>query len=253
MLNILMPMAGRATRFTAEGVRTPKPLIPVRGVPMGRAAVNNVRPSREHRFVFCCLESHCGRQDSLSTAALEWAGWQPQDCVVPVPEVTLGAACTCLLAECRVPPDEPLLIANCDQWIEHPVDEFLGSVRDWTVGAVLTFPGDSPKLSYVVRRPTSPVLLAVVEKQVVSREATAGWYWWRESRLFFDAARDMVTKGEAVNGEYYVAPCYNRLIMNGMRVASQLVNARVWGLDSPGLVKEFEAAEPSELWRKLNG
>ena len=33
-MNIVMPMAGRGSRFAQLGIATPKPLIPVRGKPM---------------------------------------------------------------------------------------------------------------------------------------------------------------------------------------------------------------------------
>ncbi len=34
MLNIVLPMAGRGSRFANAGYTLPKPLIPVHGVPM---------------------------------------------------------------------------------------------------------------------------------------------------------------------------------------------------------------------------
>ena len=56
MLNIVIPMAGRGTRFVKEGYTLPKPLIPVRGVPMIKVVTNNLRPACEHQFIFLCLE-----------------------------------------------------------------------------------------------------------------------------------------------------------------------------------------------------
>ena len=46
MLNIVLPMAGRGSRFAAAGYDLPKPLIPVHGVPMIELVVHNVRPPR---------------------------------------------------------------------------------------------------------------------------------------------------------------------------------------------------------------
>jgi Nucleoside-diphosphate-sugar pyrophosphorylase involved in lipopolysaccharide biosynthesis/translation initiation factor 2B, gamma/epsilon subunits (eIF-2Bgamma/eIF-2Bepsilon) len=43
MLNIVVPMAGRGSRFQKEGYTLPKPLIPVLGKPMIQVVINNLR------------------------------------------------------------------------------------------------------------------------------------------------------------------------------------------------------------------
>ena len=45
VLNIVLPIAGRGSRFAEVGYTTPKPLILVHGVPMIEVVVENVRPS----------------------------------------------------------------------------------------------------------------------------------------------------------------------------------------------------------------
>ena len=50
MINIVIPMAGRGSRFTKAGYNLPKPLIPVHGVPMIKVVCNNLKPYREHQF-----------------------------------------------------------------------------------------------------------------------------------------------------------------------------------------------------------
>ena len=42
MLNIVLPMAGRGTRFSDAGYTVPKPLIPIHGVPMVKVVVEVV-------------------------------------------------------------------------------------------------------------------------------------------------------------------------------------------------------------------
>ena len=77
MLNIVIPMAGAGSRFAKEGYADPKPLIPVHGQPMIKVVINNLRPSRDHRFIFICQRAHVaayGLKEKLSA----WApGWQP--------------------------------------------------------------------------------------------------------------------------------------------------------------------------------
>jgi len=56
MLNIVVPMAGRGSRFANAGYKLPKPLIIVHNKPMIQYVINNIRPKKEHRFIYYGLQ-----------------------------------------------------------------------------------------------------------------------------------------------------------------------------------------------------
>ena len=58
MLNIVIPMAGRGSRFAQAGYQNPKPLIDVYGHPMIEYVTRNITPACEHRFIYICQEEH---------------------------------------------------------------------------------------------------------------------------------------------------------------------------------------------------
>src|SRR3954467_15103872 len=58
MLTIVIPMAGRGSRFAEAGYELPKPLLPIHGIPMIEAGVRNLVPSEPARFVFICQREH---------------------------------------------------------------------------------------------------------------------------------------------------------------------------------------------------
>ena len=58
MLNIVIPMAGKGSRFVQAGYKDPKPLIDIYGHPMIEYVVKNLTPSCEHKFIFICQKSH---------------------------------------------------------------------------------------------------------------------------------------------------------------------------------------------------
>src|SRR5439155_10956887 len=125
MLNIVLPIAGRGSRFAVAGYPQPKPLIPVHGAPMIAAVVRNVRPRCAHRFIFVALAEHlehAGMRDALMLAA-------PGGLIVPVDRVTEGAACTVLLARKYIDSSDPLMLANSDQWVDLDVDDYLASME----------------------------------------------------------------------------------------------------------------------------
>lgn len=238
MLNIVIPMAGRGQRFVSAGYTTPKPLIPVHGVPMTRLVIENLRPQTDHRFIFLVLNEHCA-QYALHERLQEWA----PGCVVrPVVSVTEGAACTVLLARDLIDSSEPLMIANCDQWVDVSIDNYLTHMAEHDLdGLIMTMTANDPKWSFV-RFDEMGSITEVVEKQVVSNEATVGIYNYRRGDQFVQAAKRMIDKNLRVNGEFYVAPAYNEMIETGAQLGVYNVgreDAGMYGLGVPSDLKRF--------------
>src|SRR5207249_5204556 len=128
------------------GYETPKPMIPVHGVPMVELVINNIRPRRRHKFIFVVPEKHLSKTDLAR--ALERSA--PGSEVIPIKYVTEGAACTVLLARDLIDNDESLMIANSDQYIEVEIEDYLGTIEaTGTDGLIMTFVARHPKWSYV--------------------------------------------------------------------------------------------------------
>ena len=81
-------MAGAGSRFTAAGYTTPKPLVPIHGVPMIQLVIENLKPKEEHRFIFICQQDHI--QSYNLVAKLE--SWAPRSKLIPLSKLTEGAA-----------------------------------------------------------------------------------------------------------------------------------------------------------------
>ena len=108
MLNIVVPMAGRGSRFAQAGFVMPKPLIDIYGHPMIEYVTNNIRPNCEHRFIYICQQEHLEKYN----LATELERMAPGCVVVTVDHITEGAACTVLLAEQYIDNDDPMMIAT---------------------------------------------------------------------------------------------------------------------------------------------
>jgi len=245
MLNIVLPIAGRGSRFAVAGYEQPKPLIPLHGAPMIAAVVRNVRPRCAHRFIFVALAEHlerAGMREALTEAA-------PGCLIVPVEDVTEGAACTVLLAKQYIDADNPLMLANSDQWVDIEIDDYLGSMdRQRADGLIMTMKADDPKWSFV-GLDRKRLVTRVVEKEVISNEATVGIYNFRRGCDFVRAAEQMIARNLRVNNEFYVAPVYNQLIEEGARIAIYNVGregAGMYGLGIPGDLERF-LADPVSL------
>lgn len=236
MLNIVVPMAGRGQRFAEVGYSVPKPLIPVHGHPMTKVVIDNLRPMRSHRFVFLILRDHAEKH-GLDEMLRRWApGCETRF----VDKVTEGAACTVLLARDLIDNEHPLMIANCDQWVDIDINNYLEAADVPGVdGLIMTMWADHHKWSYV-RFDHDGTISEVVEKQVVSNEATVGIYNFRCGRDFVRAADAMIAKNLRVNNEFYVAPTYNELIAEGQKLAIFNVGREYAGMHGLGTPKDLE-------------
>ena len=241
-LNIVIPMAGRGSRFASAGYQAPKPFIDVHGRPMIAWVVENLRPERDHRFVFLCLAEHAAWFEALEELA-------PGSHIIVVDRVTEGAACTVLLARSLIDNDAPLMIANSDQWVDMAIDDYLEATdRPRLAGLIMTMRADDPKWSFV-RFDEAGNVSEVVEKVVVSDEATVGIYNFARGADFVRAADAMIAANLRVNGEFYVAPTYNQLIAEGAEIGVYNVGdveGGMYGLGTPADLEAFLRAPVSQ-------
>ena len=237
MLQIVLPMAGRGQRFVQAGYRLPKPLLPVRGEPMAALVVRNVRPQRPHRFIFLCLREHL-RDHGLGGIL---AAVAPEGVVVPVDGVTEGAACTVLLARDHFDPDQPLMTANCDQWVDTSIDDYLARAdAEAADGYLMTMTDRDPNWSFAALDDRG-LVTRVEEKRPISDQATVGIYNFARARHFLDGADAMIAQDLRVNGEFYVAPVYNRMIAAGLTVRTCNVGPVSTVMHGLGVPEDYEA------------
>ncbi len=233
MLNIVIPMAGRGSRFAKAGYKLPKPLIDVHGKPMIEYVTKNIRPKCEHRFIYISQSEHIERYNLHE----ELSRMSPGCVIIPVERVTEGAACTVLLAQRYIDNSDALMIANSDQYVDTDINAYLAAMGD-SDGLIMTMPASDPKWSYI-RYNESGFVTLVREKEVISDEATVGIYNYKHGRDFVKFAHQMIEKNIRVNNEFYVAPVYNEMIEAGMKIVFRDIGAKMYGLGVPEDLEVF--------------
>ena len=93
MLNVIVPLGGRATRFHERGYTFPKPLIEIGIRAMIEVVLENLAPPSPARFTFICRKDHVTQfylGDMLRLLV--------PDCrIVSLEHDTAGALCSVLL------------------------------------------------------------------------------------------------------------------------------------------------------------
>lgn len=131
---------------------------------------------------------------------------------------TSGSACSCLLAVDLLDWEEPLIIAGGDQlMLENPqkiISEF--TAKDYDGGAVV-FDDIHPRWSFV-KLDKNGMVIEAAEKRPISRNATTGFYYFKKAQYFVQAAEEMIKKDANVNGQYYVCPCFNEMVLVNKKI-----------------------------------
>jgi NDP-sugar pyrophosphorylase family protein len=237
VIHIIVPMGGEGRAFAERGYTFPKPLVEIAGQPLIEIVVRNLTPSEPHQFVFVCRQEHVERFALGDVLRLVAPGCH----IVTMGKPTAGALCSVLLGMEYLQHDDELLIANADQHIEVPIDRFLRAARsNGNDGMIMTFPNTHPRWSYV--RTEGDAVVAVAEKQPISRNATAGLYYFRRGTDFVRAAERMLFKNASRGGEFYVAPVYNELVLAGQHIGIfPIETAQMHGLGTPEEVERYQA------------
>jgi dTDP-glucose pyrophosphorylase len=235
MLNIVVPMAGRGSRFADAGYADPKPLINVHGKHMIEVVINNLKPTCEHRFIFVCQAEHVasyGLQDIFKRACDEFE-------IVEINGITEGAAITVLKARQFFDNGQPLMIANSDQWVDVDINDYLQDMELRKLsGSMLTMKANDPKWSYA-KVNDNGFVSEVVEKVVISDEATVGIYNFAKGSDFCQFADFMVEQDIRSNGEYYVAPVYSFMADKGQNIGVYNIGEEANGMYGLGIPSDL--------------
>ena len=137
----------------------------------------------------------------------------PNAAIVPISGETMGAACTALLCIDQIAPDAELLILNSNELLVADYAAVLADFRARDLDAgIVVFPSLHPRYSYV-RLDDGGMIIEAAEKNPISRNATAGFYWFRRGENFITAAQSMIGKDAQVDGRFFISLVFNELVL----------------------------------------
>lgn len=240
-MNIIIPIAG-ANKTSAE-TEYIKSLQEIERKTILQYVFESLQPIEAERFIVVMKQEDAARYHLDNIARLLRPGTE----IVLTEGETRGTACTCMLAVDKLNMEEPLLITGGDQILLAPPDAI---VRDFQRrgcdGGVAIFDDVHPRWSYVKLDEEGRVVEAA-EKRPISRNAVAGFYYFRKASFFFETARRMILKNADVNGSFFICPVFNEMILQQKTVETYRIEKAQYysfshqsGIDA---YKAFLAAE----------
>jgi dTDP-glucose pyrophosphorylase len=243
-VTVVIPMAGRGSRFADAGYQRPKPFIDVEGKLMIEQVLDNLRIPGA-RYVLLALAEHLEAAPDLAARLRARANIE----IVPVKQVTEGTPCTVLLGRTLIDPDSPLLIANCDQLIDFDVNRYVGECLDrGQDGSILVFRDHhrDPKWSFA-KVDADGLVVEVCEKVAISDLATVGLYFFARGRDFIDWTIDMIARNDRTKGEFYTCPVYNHGVQAGARIGVyEITFEQMHGLGTPADLESYLASRGTQ-------
>lgn len=152
----------------------------------------------------------------------------PQSKVIPIERPTAGAACTALLAAEQIDNNDELVILNGDELIDIDYAEPISFFRNHGLDAgTIIFDSIHPRYSFV-SLDENELVTEAAEKKPISRNATAGFYWYRKGSEFVSAAMDCIRKQSTKETPFFIAPIFNEMILKQKKIGIYRIDKTVF-------------------------
>lgn len=138
--------------------------------------------------------------------------------ICSINDETQGAVCSAMLAIEHLDLDEPLIISSFEQVLDLDLAPFINKfISEGADAGVLTFQSIHPKWSFV-KRDENGIVSQAAEKIPISKHAIAGFYFFKNARLFIESAKNMIRNDVMYNGIFYISHTLNEVILNDGKV-----------------------------------
>jgi NDP-sugar pyrophosphorylase family protein len=241
---IFVPMAGTGDRYIRAGFTAPKPLILVDGVPMIERVLDAF--PRDAKFLFGVNRVHATTTELVPTLMR----LRPRAKIVVMDPHKDGPIQSVLSCAHEIPDDEDVCLNYCDFGVDWSFDAFRAWLdRGGWDGAMTAYKGFHPHslgpTLYAYMRNEGDRVVEVREKHHFTEDklaefASSGLYWFRHGRDLKRIARELITRGERVNNEFYVSMAMQLMLEQGGRVGVyELTHFYQWG--TPEDLRDYES------------
>ncbi|MCC2679987.1 MAG: hypothetical protein K0R29_2563 [Pseudobdellovibrio sp.] len=224
-IDIFILMAGVGTRFRRDGYDVPKPLIKFKEQPLFVWAMKSVKellPQANLHLVICAEDNI---QDKVELALTNLPDLRLHTVhIIAVPKRTAGPLDTAVQAVRQTAVHDrtkPIIFCDCDLYFEST--KWIDAVKQFMSGPanedalLVSFESEAEKYSFV-KIDESGYAAEVAEKKVISKNAIAGFYAFKEAKTFLQTGNKVLDGYAAVSNEHFISQVYNELIHSGKKV-----------------------------------
>lgn len=206
-MHLVIPMAGRGSRFNNYNVNYPKPMIPIQEKPFFYWATESIAKHMDLiDITFVVLKEHVQKY----SIDKEIMYYYPNAIIHVLDDVLDGAVLTCLHGIQNISDEYPIVFNDCDHMFSS--NHFYNYVHEYNKldfdGAFLTFFSSDPKYSYAILDENKNVF-GTIEKMAASNYAICGCYIFKSKELFESLLKEYLNN--CTYNEYYLSGLFNIL------------------------------------------
>lgn len=210
-MNVIVPMLGDKFYSNAD-FSSPKPLIEVADKTLFEHSMSFLCGSDEVQKIIFVISKEDSQNFELDSVIARSVGDKNIEVIISN-EHTSGAVCTSLLAADVWQSDDELIIFNYDQWINADIATVLTDFRKGKLDfGAISFSSVHPKWSYVQLDDDAKVIRSA-EKKPISKNAMAGFYYFKTANLFFRLASDALLSSSWDTNNFYVSELFNFAVL----------------------------------------
>lgn len=213
---VLIPMAGAGQRFADAGYTVHKPAIMTidrstgEEKPMVVCATKDLPGVAEDGSNVIYVDRTFHKTDGVEDTIRQY---YPQAQFITVDHLTEGQACTCMLAEEYLDPQEPLLIAGCDNGMDIDAETFVKLTKDCDC-IVFTYRHNEAVLAnpnaygWMIADEEGNITGTSIKKAIsdtpMKDPAVVATFWFGKAKVFVEATKKMIEENDRINNEFYV-------------------------------------------------
>ena len=235
-MNIIVPMAG-FNNFNNKNHFYPLPLIEISNLPLIEYFTTNLKEIEgDNKFIYILKEKDCLKFSLDKVLKL----LTPNCEIIKLKNKTGGAVFSVLLSVEKLNSKKECLIVNADQIFNYDLNKILKTFRDKkSDGGVITFNSVHPRWSYV--KLIDDDVIEAREKTPISKNAIAGFYYFKSFELFKKCAFNAIQIEDFYNNNLYTSSVLNQLILNNKKVTNYEIDKKYYiSFYTPQKIKEFE-------------
>ncbi len=237
MIQLVMPMLGKGSRYKNSKYLLPKPLIEVFGKPMFLRSLESFTGLNPELKIVVLIREDAN--DEFRLENLIKNQYSNADVIV-ISKETKGAAESVTLAAEKLNLEEPLVIVDCDLEFEATdfFEQLSNAFEEGYDGLLITFESSNPSYSYVYHE--KGLAIQIKEKETISRNAIIGVYSWRKVSDFLSCTNIMME--DPLNSdlkEYFVSGAFHVGINQGLKF--KVINGKSKSYGTPEELSEIES------------
>ena len=234
-------MGGKGSRFTEEGYKENKSILPVTSrfdgtlSPMALSALSDIPWAHNKSSKILCVNDAMHQKNGLEKSIAS----KFPDTIFIHDHVKLDQAYGCYLAREFLVDDEELFIGTCDNGFDIDLKNF-SKLTKTTDAIMLSHTNDNniaqnpsahswAKLQDKSNRLQRLSFKKTVSKNPMNDHATTGMFWFKSSKVFLQYLETMIQKNDTHDGKFYVDKILNYYIKDCLSVSKFDVEYFGWG------------------------